>query len=128
MRLAPLHGGMVGEVYGADLADDERVVVKVDRRDEPQLTKEGMMLRYLGEKSDLPVPAVLHCEEALLIMTFLPGVSQFDSAAEEHVAALLADHGFERVSVRAGTEAAGRFYAAQGFVAVSHPTRTHILL
>ena len=91
MRLAPLHGGMVGEVYGADLADDERVVIKIDRRDEPQLAKEGMMLRYLEEKSDLPVPEVLHCEEALLIMTFLPGMSQFDQAAEEHVAELLVD-------------------------------------
>lgn len=89
--LAPLHGGMVGEVYGADLADDGRVVIKVDRRDKPQLAKEGMMLRYLGEKSELPVPEVLYSDEALLIMTFLPGVSQFDRAAEEHVAVLLAD-------------------------------------
>ena len=48
------------------------------------------MLRYLSEKSALPVPDVYHSSPALLIMQFLPGESRFDQAAEEHVAELLA--------------------------------------
>ena len=93
-RIAPLHGGMVGEVYGAAMPDGERLVVKVDRRDEPQLAKEGLMLRYLYAKSELPVPEVLHCEDVLLIMTFLPGESRFNDASEKHIAELLAElHG-----------------------------------
>ena len=90
VSIDPLHGGMVGEVHAATLADGSRVVVKVDRRTEPQLVIEGMMLRYLAETSALPVPEVYHSEPALLIMQFLPGQSRFDDSAEEHVAELLA--------------------------------------
>ena len=39
--IKPLHGGMVGEVHLATLEDGRRVVVKVDRRDEPKLDIEG---------------------------------------------------------------------------------------
>jgi fructosamine-3-kinase len=81
---------MVGEVYAATLADGSQVVVKVDRRAEPQLAIEGMMLRYLAETSALPVPNVYHSEPALLIMQFLPGHSRFDDRAEAHAAELLA--------------------------------------
>lgn len=91
VAVEPLHGGMVGEVYAADLPGGERVVVKVDRRQAPQLAIEGAMLRYLAEKSALPVPAVYHCDAALLIMAFLPGESRFDNAAEAHLAELLAE-------------------------------------
>lgn len=42
------------------------------------------------------------------------------------IAALLADHPFDRITVRAGPADAGRFYEALGFEAVSHPTRTHV--
>jgi fructosamine-3-kinase len=52
------------------------------------------MLRYLREKSDLPVPEVYHSSPRLLIMAFLEGDSRFPPAAQAHAAELLADlHG-----------------------------------
>jgi len=88
--LEALHGGMVGEVYLARWTQD-RAVIKVDRRERPQLAIEGMMLGYLARESELPVPALLHVADDLLIMQHLPGTSQFNVAAEQHAAKLLAD-------------------------------------
>ena len=88
--LRPLPGGCVGEVYQADLADGRSVVVKVDARPQPQLHIEAFMLRYLAEHSHLPVPQVLHYAPDLLVMEFLPGVSQFNRDAERDAAAHLA--------------------------------------
>lgn len=85
-----LGGGCVGEVYRARLADGADVVVKVDRRAEPNLDVEGFMLRYLAEHSPLPAPAVRHAEPRLLIMDHAPGGSLFSEAAERHAAELLA--------------------------------------
>ncbi len=47
------------------------------------------MLRYLREKSELPVPEVYHSSEALLLMEFMPGSSNL-SGAQAHAAELLA--------------------------------------
>ncbi|MEQ8844145.1 MAG: fructosamine kinase family protein [Phycisphaerales bacterium] len=69
--LTPMSGGCVGEVYAAAI-DGRRVVVKVDRRDQPNLDIEGRMLRLLADRSDLPVPEVLHAEPHLLVMAFIP--------------------------------------------------------
>lgn len=89
-HLRPLPGGCVGEVYRVELADRNAVVVKVDARPQPQLHVEGFMLRYLAEHSQLPVPQVLHSTPELLVMEFLPGISQFDREAERDAAAHLA--------------------------------------
>ncbi len=92
--LRPLSGGCVGEVYRALLDDGKDVVVKVDDAANPSLDIEGYMLRYLAEHSKLPVPGVLHCEAALLVLEFVEGVSSFSRGAESHAAELLADlHG-----------------------------------
>lgn len=91
--LRPLHGGMIGEVYRADWdgrGDDGALVVKVDNGPLPQLEIEGMMLRYLAEKSELPVPCVHHSSPQLLLMDYIPGRSQFNAASECHAAELLA--------------------------------------
>ena len=48
------------------------------------------MLRYLREKSDLPVPEVYHGSETLLLMEFVEGSSHFSKEAEHHAAELLA--------------------------------------
>lgn len=90
MEISPLSGGSVGEVYRVWLSGGESIVAKVDERPTPQLALEGYMLRYLAEKSDLPVPAVLHSEDRLLLLEFLPGESCFSTAAQEHAAELLA--------------------------------------
>jgi fructosamine-3-kinase len=88
--LAPLSGGCVGEVYRVDLPGGERAVVKRDQRPSPNLDLEAYMLRYLAEKSRLPVPAVLYADPRLLIMSFLPGSGSVNRAAEIDAADLLA--------------------------------------
>ena len=85
----PMGGGCIGEVYKAELADGTSVVAKVDRAGAAHLEREAYMLRYLREKSELPVPEVYHSSEALLLMEFIPGGGSV-SAAQEHAAELLA--------------------------------------
>jgi len=85
----PMSGGCIGEVYRAELADGTSVVAKVDRSGESQLEREAYMLRYLREKSELPVPEVYHSSVALLLMEFMPGGGNL-SEAQEHAAELLA--------------------------------------
>ena len=63
VRTRPMGGGCIGEVYKAELSDGSKAVAKVDRAGESHLEREAYMLRYLGEKSDLPVPEVYHFSE-----------------------------------------------------------------
>ena len=88
--IAPLGGGCVGQVYLVTLADGTAMVAKVDEQAEPILDKEGYMLRYLREHSELPVPEVIFCSPKLLLMSFLQGESRFSKRAQEHAAELLA--------------------------------------
>ncbi len=89
----PLGEGCIGEVYRAELSDGSAVVAKVDRTGEANLEREGYMLRYLGEGTELPVPEVYHSSEHLLLMEFVEGGGDF-SRAEPHAAELLASlHG-----------------------------------
>ena len=85
----PLGGGCIGEVYKAELADGSTVVAKVDRGGEANLGREAYMLRYLGERSELPVPKVYHSSKKLLLMEFMEGGGDL-SPAEGHAAELLA--------------------------------------
>ena len=86
----PLGGGCIGEVYKVDLEDGTPLVAKVDRGGESNLGREAYMLRYLGERTDLPVPEVLHGSKTLLLMEFVEGTSHFSEAAEYQAAELLA--------------------------------------
>ncbi len=86
----PLGGGCIGEVYRVDLEDGTPLVAKVDRSGESHLEREAYMLRYLREKSGLPVPEVYHGSERLLLMQFVEGESRFSEGAERHAAELLA--------------------------------------
>jgi fructosamine-3-kinase len=86
----PLGGGCIGEVYRVELEDGTPLVAKVDREGESHLEREAYMLRYLREKSDLPVPEVYHGSETLLLMEFVEGSSRFSDGAERHAADLLA--------------------------------------
>jgi len=49
------------------------------------------MLRYLAENSRLPVPAVLHADDRLLLMAFIPSGGGLNSKSQAHAAELLAD-------------------------------------
>ena len=88
--MRPLGGGCIGEVYRAELEDGTPLVAKLDREGESHLEREAYMLRYLREKSDLPVPEVYHGSERLLLMEFVEGTSSFSEGAERHGAELLA--------------------------------------
>ncbi|MEO1443665.1 MAG: fructosamine kinase family protein, partial [Chloroflexota bacterium] len=90
-NVSRLHGGMVGEVHAITLPDGEKLVAKVDPGGKAMLEREGYMLRYLHEHSNLPVPDVIHSDEHLLLMTFVEGNSSFGAPAQEHAAELLAD-------------------------------------
>lgn len=87
--MSPLSGGCIGQVYWVKLDDGRTVVAKYDGSPNSQLALEGYMLRYLRENSALPVPEVLHVEDGLLVMSFLPGNSQFGVGAQAHAAELL---------------------------------------
>ncbi len=89
-RITPLHGGMIGEVYRVEMADKRTVVAKVAHSSQASLDVEGYMLRYLHERSQLPVPEVLYSDTTLLLLAFLPGRSHFSAAAQQHAAELLA--------------------------------------
>ena len=86
----PMGGGCISEVYKAELEDGTPLVAKVDREGESHLEREAYMLRYLREKSELPVPEVYHGSETLLLMEFVEGSSRFSERAERHAAELLA--------------------------------------
>lgn len=86
----PLGGGCIGEVYRVELADGTPLVAKIDREGGSNLDREAYMLRYLREKTELPVPQVFHGSETLLLMEFIEGTSSFSKGAEHHAAELLA--------------------------------------
>ena len=86
----PMGGGCIGEVYRVELEDGSPLVAKVDASGEAHLEREAYMLRYLQEKSDLPVPELYHSSEKLLLMEFVEGSSSFSEGAERHAADLLA--------------------------------------
>jgi fructosamine-3-kinase len=90
LSVRPLGGGCIGEVYRAELEEGTPLVAKVDREGESHLEREAYMLRYLREKSELPVPQVYYSSETLLLMEFVEGSSHFTEGAERHAAELLA--------------------------------------
>jgi fructosamine-3-kinase len=85
----PMGGGCIGEVYRVELADGTALVAKVDQEGKSHLEREAYMLRYLREKSELPVPEVYFGSETLLLMEFVEGSSSFSERAERHAAELL---------------------------------------
>jgi fructosamine-3-kinase len=90
LSVRPLGGGCIGEVYRAELEEGTPLVAKVDREGDSHLEREAYMLRYLREKSELPVPKVYYGSEKLLLMQFIEGSSRFTEGAERHAAELLA--------------------------------------
>lgn len=83
---APLGGGSIASVYRVPLSDGSQVVAKMGRG----LMIEAVMLRYLAERTCLPIPGVLHADEALLVMTYIPADGGLTETAQAHAADLLA--------------------------------------
>ncbi len=90
LSVRPLGGGCIGEVYKVELEEGIPLVAKVDREGESHLEREAYMLRYLREKSDLPVPEVYHGSETLLLMEFVEGSRHFSKGYDHQAAELLA--------------------------------------
>ena len=88
-----LSGGCFGDVCKVNLNNRESLVAKVGDTGSG-LAIEGLMLQYLADHSELPVPAVLHSDDGLLLMTFIDGAGQMNTNAEIHAADLVASlHG-----------------------------------
>lgn len=85
-RLLPLSGGCIADVRRAVFDGGDDVVVKAGG----DLSTEAYMLRYLARHSSLPVPAVLHAEDDLLVIAYVPSGGPVDAGAERHAADLLA--------------------------------------
>ena len=106
-----LGGGCIGEVRRIDLADGRRLVAKLGGPGSG-LKTEGFMLRYLAEHSDLPVPAVLHADDDLLLIDYLAADGRLDDDAQVHAADLVAAlhgvtgpaFGFDRNTVLGGLD------------------------
>ena len=88
--LSPLGGGCVGDVFRTDLAGGRTVVVKAGDPGSA-LDVEGYMLAALGQRSRLPVPGVLHAEDTLLVMDWIPNRGGLSTESQIHAADLLAD-------------------------------------
>lgn len=90
VRVAALAGGMISEVVKIDFHNDDALVAKIGDGAH-DLRIEGYMLRYLQEKSNLPVPEVYHEEADLLLMEFIDGLTEWDSASLAQLGHLLAN-------------------------------------
>jgi fructosamine-3-kinase len=84
--LTPLRGGDIAAIWRAELADGRVLVAKQGQR----LEIEAWMLRYLKQHSKVPVPAVHHADEALLVMDFIEHDESFDAFAETNLGEIVA--------------------------------------
>jgi fructosamine-3-kinase len=108
-RFRPMGGGCVADVGRVELADGRVVVVKTGDKG-AGLDLEGFMLRYLREKSALPVPDVIAAEDDLLVMSYIETSGGITGTAEAGAADLLAalheisapEFGFERATAIGG--------------------------
>ncbi len=85
-RMTPLGGGCVADVYRVALRNGDDIVAKAGAG----LKVEGDMLRYLADRTALPVPRVLYCDDTLLLMSLLPAGGSLDDAGEAEAADLIA--------------------------------------
>ena len=107
-RAAPLHGGCIAEVLKVELEGGGACVAKrAPPAEAPALALEAWMLRYLADNTALPVPAVLHEGDGLLLIDYVETAGGLSASAEAHAAELLAAlhdrsaeaFGFERDTV-----------------------------
>ncbi|HOV61511.1 MAG TPA: fructosamine kinase family protein [Candidatus Hydrogenedentes bacterium] len=91
MDLRPLSGGCVAEAWKARLADGRLVAVKQDDPTRSTLPLEGWMLRYLRQRSPVPVPEVYHAGPGLLVMAYIDhDGGNFDAITQRHCAEVIA--------------------------------------
>lgn len=88
--MRPLSGGMIAEVYRVDFVNNQSCVAKIAKGEEATLDIEGKMLRYLAEKSELPVPEVIHDEETLLLISYIENSGAISHSVQADAAQYLA--------------------------------------
>lgn len=88
-RTAALSGGCIADVLAVEFEDGSRAVAKLARGESTFLV-EAWMLDYLKRHSALPVPAVLHAADDLLLLEYLESGDGLDARAQQHAAELLA--------------------------------------
>ncbi len=88
-RVTALAGGMISEVVKIECQSGDELVAKIGAG-ALDLSIEGFMLRYLKGNSNLPVPEVVHDEADLLLMAFIDGATEWDSASLAELGHLLA--------------------------------------
>lgn len=87
LRFEALGGGCVGDARRVTLEGGDVLVAKTGGA---SLDVEAWMLRYLAERTDLPVPHVIHAEPDLLVMSYIDAGDPITPSAEIHAAQLLA--------------------------------------
>ena len=110
VRVSPLGGGCVGDVFKIDLAGGDKIVAKIADAN-GKLALEGFMLGVL-KKAGLPVPEVIRADDDLLLMSWIDGGDAIDESAQIHAADLLAalhgrtqaDFGFDRATLIGGLD------------------------
>ena len=85
----PMGGGCIAAVYRLTLADGRRLVAKLGEAGSG-LALEGAMLAELHATDTIPVPAVLHADESLLLMEEVPTGRGLTAAGQAHAADLVA--------------------------------------
>jgi len=104
LTVAPLSAANNALIYRLGMDGGHLVVAKVSQQG---LDIEAFMLKYLKEKSKLPVPTIYYSNEHVIIMEFIESQYGADDKAQHHAAQLLADlhsikapmYGFERDTV-----------------------------
>lgn len=104
---APLSTASGAQIHRLTLDDRSQCVAKIA---ESGMDIEGFMLKYLKEKSRLPVPDVFYCNEHVIIMSFIPSQYSLEESSHIHAADLLANlhqvrgekFGFERDTLVGG--------------------------
>lgn len=75
LSLSPLGGGSISTAYKADLSDGLSVFLKVSPQFPDMFMKEANGLRELEKAKAIRIPQVLHADEEILILEYLPAVS-----------------------------------------------------
>lgn len=87
VAVSPLSAANQAAIYRLSLSDKSTRVAKVGARG---MDIEAWMLRYLAEKSSLPVPQVFYSTERMILMDFISADWQIDAMAQRNAAELLA--------------------------------------
>ncbi len=77
--LSSLGGGSISTAYKTILSDGSSVFLKVSPQFPDMFVKEADGLRELEQAKAIRIPHVLHADEQILILEFLPAVSPSDS-------------------------------------------------